>query len=236
MREVAVVAGGAGDIGSAVVRRLVGEGCSVAVWDVKPRVGQWASDVYEVRCDISDASQVNAAYRSTEQLLGPITCLINCAGLGQYSGFLGTPEPEWTKIMAVNAIGAANTTRAVLPGMLSQRSGTVVNICSIWSRRFGVNRSAYIASKWALLGLTKCLSEEYGREGIRFVAISPGPVRTAMTRPFLGPDEGNLWLPPEAVGDMVWLAVSPEGGLLMGSEIEMPGLGRPVSRPDDHTP
>lgn len=225
---VAVVVGGAGDIGRAIVVRLLGDEHRVAVWDHRAQSSDTSADL-SVTCDITDRSSVRAAHGQTTAALGEVQCLVNAAGLAQYEGFLDTDPDHWDRIVAVNLNGAANTIREVLSPMVAAGAGTVVNICSIWSRLAGVQRSAYIASKWALLGLTKSLSDEYRASGVRFTAVSPGPVLTEMTRPFVSPDEGKTWMRPADVADAVAFAVSAQGGALVGAEIELPGWGRPAS-------
>ena len=223
-----VVAGGAGDIGKAIARRFAREGWPVSVWDVKTPTGA-EPGVLSLLCDITVEGDVAAALAATEAELGQVGCLVNAAGLAQYDDFLDLPTDRWNRIIDVNLVGAATTTRAVLPGMLRRGGGTVINICSIWSRTAGVKRSAYIASKWGLLGLTKSLSEEFRGQGIQFAAISPGPVLTEMTKPFVKPEEAATWMDPETVAEAVWFAASPAGrAAVVGSEIELLGWGRPA--------
>ncbi len=227
--DVVVVAGGAGDIGRAIARRFSREGRQVAIWDVKPSPSDDQGPQLSLLCDITDVRAVQAALQATEAQLGQVACLVNAAGLAQYDDFLELPAERWNRIVDVNLIGAATTTRAVLPGMLARGGGTVINICSIWSRAAGVKRSAYIASKWGLLGLTKSLSEEYRGQGIQFAAISPGPVLTEMTKPFVKPEEAATWMEPSTVAEAVWFAASPAGrAAVVGSEIELLGWGRPA--------
>lgn len=227
--DALVVAGGAGDIGRAVVRRFAREGWPVAVWDVKPLPPGFETAAHSHVCDITDAEATLAALAATEDAIGRVGCLVNAAGLAQFDDFLDLSAAQWNRIVDVNLIGAATTTRAVLPGMLSRGSGTVINICSIWSRLAGVKRSAYIASKWGLLGLTKSLSEEFRGQGIQFAAVSPGPVLTDMTRPFVKPEEAATWMEPETVAEAVWFVASPAGrAAVVGSEIELLGWGRPA--------
>ncbi len=226
--DALVVAGGAGDIGRAIVARFAREGWPVSVWDVKTLPGGEGS-AQSLLCDITDERAVAAALEATEAAFGHVGCLINAAGVAQYDDFLELPAERWNRIIDVNLVGAATTTRAVLPGMLRRGTGTVINICSIWSRLAGVKRSAYIASKWGLLGLTKSLSEEFRGQGIQFAAISPGPVLTEMTRPFVKPEEAATWMEPATVAEAVWFAASPAGrAAVVGSEIELLGWGRPA--------
>ncbi len=226
--DALVVAGGAGDIGKAIVQRFTREGWPVSVWDVKTLTGAEPA-VQSLLCDITDEGDVAAALAATQAELGQVGCLVNAAGLAQYDDFLDLPTERWNRIIDVNLAGAATTARAVLPGMLRRGGGTVINICSIWSRMAGVKRSAYIASKWGLLGLTKSLSEEFRGQGIQFAAISPGPVLTEMTRPFVKPEEAATWMEPATVAEAVWFVASPAGrAAVVGSEIELLGWGRPA--------
>lgn len=225
--SVTVVVGGGGDIGRKIVARLREGGEKVATWDLRPDPAAGGTDLF-VSCDVTDPADVERATRETVAQLGPVTALVNAAGVSQYDDFLDLTAEQWSRIVEIDLVGPANTVRAVLPGMLEAGAGTVVNICSIWSTRSGIKRSAYVAAKWGLLGLTRCLSDEFRDRGIRFTAVSPGPVLTQMTEPFVSPDEAATWMRPAEVADVVQFALSPAGRSLVGSEIEIYGWGRPA--------
>jgi len=242
MSETVLVTGGAGDIGRAIASRLAQGGAHVAIWDLVSQVSidqvvdtlpKNGGKSIGISCDITDVPQVQAALIQTRKILGPVTVLVNSAGLGQYACFLDVSPEQWQKIVDTNLVGPANTIRAVIPDMLHNGHGVIVNICSIWSTRAGPMRSAYIASKWGLLGLTRALSEEYRDQGIRFVAISPGPVLTNMTKSFVSDSSSSNWMRPEDVAQVVEYVVSAKGRNFVGSELEMFGWGQPAG--EKHT-
>lgn len=218
-----VVTGGAGDIGGAVAARMAREGARVVTWDVKKGVS--TDGIHQLICDVTDMDAVRTAVKSTGDLLGAPDVIVNAVGIGQHSGFLDTPAEDWDRIVGIDLLGAVNVIRGVLPGMVERGSGTIVNICSIWSKTPGVDRSAYISAKWGLLGATKCLAEEYREAGITVCAVSPGPVLTTMTRDMVPPG-APPWLEPDDVAQVV-VNVAAGGRTFTGSEIEVFGSARP---------
>lgn len=230
---IAVVAGGAGGIGQVLVDALIADGNSVAIWDVNEeqinkilnRYNNVKEKVLGVKCDIVNYDGVLHALKLTHERLGkPIKILVNAAGLFHFSNFLEIDAYKFKQIIEVNLIGPANTIRAVLPDMINS-GGVIVNITSRWASRIGINISAYIASKCGLLALTKALSEEFKKHGIRFIAVSPGPVVTPMTLPYI--KEGKPpkdWLRPEDVARVIMSIIKDDsfGG---GEEIQIFGKG-----------
>jgi 3-oxoacyl-[acyl-carrier protein] reductase len=232
--SIAVVAGGAGGIGQALVDALIRDGYSVAIWDINEEqinkiISRYnTAKVLGVKCDIVNYEDVLHALKLTHERLGkPIKVLVNAAGLFHVSGFLEIDANTFKRIIEVDLIGAANTIRAVLPGMIDSGGGTIINIVSIWGSKIGPNRSAYIASKWGLLALTKALSEEFKNKGIRFIAISPGPVATPMTLPYVKGEPPKDWLRPEDVAKVIMFIIKEDsfGG---GEEIQIFGKGTPI--------
>jgi 3-oxoacyl-[acyl-carrier protein] reductase len=129
--------------------------------------------------------------------------------------------------MGVNARAAFVFCKAVLPQMARSGGGTVVNISSIWGHRGGPDRAAYIASKHAVIGLTRALAAEYG-PAVRINSLSPGPTRTPMTAS-LGGDQSD-WMDPGEVADVVDFLCSPAAAGITGTDIEVSGRGRPAGQ------
>jgi NAD(P)-dependent dehydrogenase (short-subunit alcohol dehydrogenase family) len=169
--------------------------------------------------------EVHEALKVTQEGIGTPELVVNAVGVGQLSGFLDTPNDTWDRIIEVNLIGSVNVIRGVLPGMVTLQRGTIVNICSIWSKAAGVDRSAYIGAKWGLLGVTKCLAEEYRAAGVSICAVSPGPVLTRMTTK-MAPADASNWLDPEQVAEAIETVAS-GGRVFSGSEVEVFGAARP---------
>jgi NAD(P)-dependent dehydrogenase (short-subunit alcohol dehydrogenase family) len=165
----AVVTGGMSGIGEAVAKRISAEGGSVAVWDVNGTI----------TTDISDAGSVERALAATLGQLGGIDILVNSAGItGPTVPVDGFPIDGWLKTMAVNVNGTFFTNRAVLPHMIAQNYGRIVNIASIAGKEGNPNASAYSASKAAVIGFTKSLAKETAKYNITVNSVTPAAVRT----------------------------------------------------------
>lgn len=165
----AVVTGGLSGIGEAVARRLTVEGAVVAIWDVNGGI----------KTDISDLASVEAAVATTVKQIGGIDILVNSAGItGPTVPVDGFPVDGWLKTIAVNVNGTFFTNRSVLPLMIAQNYGRIVNIASIAGKEGNPNASAYSASKAAVIGFTKSLAKETARYNITANSVTPAAVRT----------------------------------------------------------
>ena len=165
----AVVTGGLSGIGEAVVKRLESEGAQVAVWDVAGGIVT----------DIADYGSVEKATAETVHRLGGIDILVNSAGItGPTVPLAEFPLDGWNQVFAVNVNGTFHTNRAVLPHMLAQNYGRIVNIASIAGKEGNPNASAYSASKAAVIGLTKSLGKELAKTNITANVVTPAAVRT----------------------------------------------------------
>ncbi len=165
----AVVTGGASGIGEAVVKRIVAEGGKVVVWDVNGGI----------ETDISDYPSVERAVQRTIAEIGGIDILVNSAGItGPTVPLAEFPIDGWIKVMAINVNGTFFTSRAVVPHMMAQDYGRIVNIASIAGKEGNPNASAYSASKAAVIGMTKSLAKELAKTSITVNAVTPAAVRT----------------------------------------------------------
>ena len=191
MGKTAFVTGGSRGIGRAIVRRLAAEGYAVGInyLHSRERAEALAAELREqgrgalaVQADVADREAVTAAIRTVEAALGPVTALVNNAGIAQNDLFQDTPEELWRRMFAVHADGAFHTIQAVLPHMLHEKAGGIVNISSIWGLRGASCEAAYAASKAAVIGLTRSLAAELAPSRIRVNCVAPGVIATDMVR------------------------------------------------------
>ena len=184
--RTAVVTGGAAGIGLAVARRLAASGAQVALWDrddaalAKAKAGV-AGIAFTSALDISDADAVARATAATEQALGRIDVLVCSAGItGPNATTWQYPPDAWRQVIDVNLNGLFYCNRWVVPAMLKNDYGRIVNIASVAGKEGNPNAPAYSASKAAVIGLTKSLGKELAKTGIRVNCVTPAAVRTAI--------------------------------------------------------
>jgi 2-hydroxycyclohexanecarboxyl-CoA dehydrogenase len=175
--KTAVVTGGASGIGRAVAQRLRSDGFRVAVIDLSP-----TDDDFGHVADVRDRAQVDAAVAAIRNQFGPILVLVNAAGVEGFKKFLHMSFQEWSKVIDVNLNGVFHTIQAVLPDMVEEGWGRIVNISSSSTHSGQPFMAHYVAAKSAVNGLTKSLALEYGPSGITVNAVPPGFVDTPMLR------------------------------------------------------
>lgn len=165
----AVVTGGLSGIGEAVAKRIVAEGGKVAVWDMNGGI----------TTDISSWDSVQAAAAETIRQLGGIDVLVNSAGIaGPTATVTDLKMEDWHRTIAINLNGTFFTNRAVVPHMVAQNYGRIVNIASIAGKEGNPNASAYSASKAGVIGFTKSLAKELAKTGVTVNSVTPAAVRT----------------------------------------------------------
>lgn len=185
--RVALITGSSSGIGAACARRLAEEGARIAGLDVsEPEGGDWAEALRVAgeapfRCaDVRDLEAVVEAVRAIEGELGRIDVLVNCAGVAG-GGPVHLIDPgEWDRVVDVNLKGTFHASRAALPGMLERERGSIVNIASVEGLEGFEGGSAYNASKGAVVLLTRNMSIDYARKGIRVNAVCPGFIETPL--------------------------------------------------------
>ena len=185
--RVAIITGPVKGMGAAVTHAFAAEGCKLALVgrdtaaiellakEVKARGG----DAIVIPCDVTDGEQCCAAARATQTHYGErIDILLNVAGGSGPIGRTGveTSEHEFDDIIAINMRGCFNTMRAVLPAMIAQRYGKIVNVGGTFGMRGRAGRMAYSASKWGLRGITKSFALEVGVHNINVNYVAPGMV------------------------------------------------------------
>lgn len=194
MKTVAVT-GGTRGIGRETVKLFAREGYRVAflylnsddkAQELVDEVKEYG-DVMAVKCDVSDLSQVESAFDKIRSEFGRIYALVNNAGIAQQKLFTDITAQEWERMMGVNAGGVFNCCRAVLPDMIHEKDGRIINISSMWGQVGASCEVHYSASKAAVIGLTKALAKEVGPSGITVNCIAPGVIDTDMMSTF--PDD-----------------------------------------------
>ncbi|MHA7664900.1 SDR family NAD(P)-dependent oxidoreductase [Mycolicibacterium sp. HS_4_1] len=173
----AVVTGGGSGIGRAIVARLRADGLNVATLDLNP-----SDDEFGFTADVTDRAQVDAALDGIREKLGPVTVLVNSAGLEKFKRFTDLEFADWQRVIDVNLNGVFHCIQAVLPDMLEAGWGRIVNISSSSTHSGQPYMSPYVAAKSAVNGLTKSLALEYGPAGITVNAVPPGFIDTPMLR------------------------------------------------------
>jgi 3-oxoacyl-[acyl-carrier protein] reductase len=176
--RTAVITGGASGLGKAVARRIIAEGGAVSLWDVNPAVLQSARDelgaAHIAAVDVSDHAQVARAARESNDALGRIDILVASAGItGATVPVQDFPVDSWRRTFAVNVDGVFHSCRELIPYMLRNSYGRIVNVASVAGKEGNPNASAYSASKAAVIGFTKSLGKELASSGILANTITP---------------------------------------------------------------
>jgi NAD(P)-dependent dehydrogenase (short-subunit alcohol dehydrogenase family) len=190
----AIVTGGAAGIGRAISERLARDGARVAIFDVNAEgaaqlAGQLEWAVAHT-VDVSDRSSVERAVTATREQLGPVTVLVNNAGIDCIEPFTSLDVATWERIFAVNMTGTFHCTQLVVSDMIEAGWGRIVNISSSSAQRGSRGMSAYSASKGAMISFTRSLALELGPHGITVNNIPPGFIETPMLHKQL--DEGRF--------------------------------------------
>jgi len=177
--RVAIVTGAASGIGAAVVQRFVQEGAWVLACGV-PAPQDVGDAGLALACDVTDEAQVQAAVKAALARRGQIDILVNAAGVVAADAAAQIDDATWQRLHDVNLGGTMRTMRAVLPGMLAQRRGSIVNIASVAAFNAGADAASYASSKAAVVALTRSAAQAYGAQGVRANALCPGWVDTPM--------------------------------------------------------
>jgi len=161
-----------------------------------------------VPTDVREEPAVTALAREAVQAYGRIDLLVNAAGIAAFGPLAEAPLEAWDQTMAVNLRGAYLCCRAVLPSMMSQRRGTIINVGSMVTSRTLAGTTAYTAAKYGLLGLSRVLAEEMRAHGVRVGVLSAGAVDTPLWDAVPSPPSRALMLRPEQVAEAAVLMAS----------------------------
>ena len=240
-KRLALVTGGTGGLGQALCKRLSGDGFAVVALHTPGNagVGAWLAEReregHAFAAEAVDVGDFDACARVVEKiraLYGPVSVLVNNAGVTQDASFRKMTSAQWQQVLRVNLDSMFNMTKPVIEDMLAAGWGRVVNISSVNGQRGAFGQANYAASKAGIHGFTKSLALEFGGKGITVNTVSPGYLRTAMVEKV--PEEilrtrilpqipaGRLGEPDE-VARLVAYLVSDSGGFVNGANIAING-------------
>jgi 2-hydroxycyclohexanecarboxyl-CoA dehydrogenase len=243
--KVALVTGAANGIGKAISKRLAREGIAIGVLDLlRDGASQVAAEINDaggravaLSADVSKREDINAAVKQLREAFGPVTILVNNAGITGFVPFLELTDEQWDRMLTVNLKSAFMVTQVVIPDMIAASWGRIVNISSSSAQSGAVNMAHYSASKGGMIALTRTLAQEFGPRNITCNTIPPRFVHnTAMSiASFERPDmkdrfQANIDAgpirrhgePEDIAGAAAWL-VSEEAGYVTGQVIGVNG-------------
>ena len=233
----AIVTGGAQGFGKAIAQRFVRSGARVAVWDRDIALAQQTAaalgpDAIAIACDVADPGAVQEAVDTTAKVLGKVEILVNNAGIaGATATTWDTAVEEWHKVMRVNLDGPFICSRAVVPLMIAQNYGRIVNIASIAGKEGNPNAAHYSASKAGVIALTKSLGKELAGYNVAVNAVTPAAAKTAIFEQItqahidymLSKIPRNRFVTVEEVAALVAWLVSEENSFTTGAVFDISG-------------
>ncbi|MGE1092797.1 3-oxoacyl-ACP reductase family protein [Pseudomonas zeae] len=237
--KVAVVTGGSRGIGRAIVQTLAGAGYQiafsyvrdeVAAMDLRDEVQALGIDCLALQCDVSSGDSIKAFFERVDQHFQRIDLLVNNAGITR-DGLLATMSArDLVEVIQTNLIGTMLCCQQVVPGMLRQRSGCIVNISSVAAQKPGKGQSNYAAAKGGVESLTRALAVELAPRNIRVNAVAPGIVKTEMSTALIGSQEEEIqsrllikrYAEPEEIAEAV-LYLADRGLYLTGEVLSVNG-------------
>lgn len=201
MSKCAIITGGSRGIGAAIALALAAEGCNIAITykqrsdcaeSIVSKISKLGVSALSFKADVK--SHDDALYVTNEAIkqFGHIDILVNNAAVASSSLLQELSPEQWNEIIATNLTGCYNFCHAVLPDMISRKSGSIINISSMWGQTGASCEVAYSASKAGVIGFTKALAKEVSLSGIRVNAIAPGVIMTDMLNEYSQDDLNAL--------------------------------------------
>jgi len=239
--RVALVTGGARGMGASTVRRLVAEGADVVITDVLDAEGEkLAAELGEkamyLHLDVTDEAQWESVAKTVHEAFGPVTALVNNAGIVLQASIEATTADDFRKVLDVNVMGVFLGIKAIVPHMVEAGGGAIVNISSAAGLVGMPMLGAYCASKWGVRGMTKAAALDLGHRKIRVNSIHPGAIRTPMAAGIEDSHMADQAIQrvgePEEIASAVAFLVSDDAQDITGAELAVDGgmaLGRTVA-------
>lgn len=239
--KVAFITGGDRGIGKAIVLDLSAHGVKVAftfceqknaAHSFARKLTRNGREVMTLQLDISNRKNIQSAFAAVQDRFGGVAVLVNNAGIAQEKLFELISDEDWDRMLATNLRGPFMAIQEVLPEMLRQKWGRIINITSIGGQWGGYNQVHYAAAKAGLINLTRSIAKIYGKEGITCNAVAPGLVSTDMTRNELNTKAGRLKVKnipvgrianPEEVASVVTFLASSTASYITGQTINVNG-------------
>ncbi len=232
--KVAVVTGAGSGIGRAIAGQLHAEGAQVVAVDINgaglPELAAelGSERIATVELDVSDGDAIDAFGDEVTRRFGRVDALFNNAGISdEFTPALETSDELWDRVVGINLVGPFRLSRRLLPALLENGGGAIVNTCSVASILGGAGGVAYSVSKHGLLGLTRSLAKDYGSQGVRVNAVLPGATLTGMTSSADAVIEGSddalaatpagRWAKPEEVAKVAVFLASDDASFVYGS-------------------
>jgi NAD(P)-dependent dehydrogenase (short-subunit alcohol dehydrogenase family) len=232
--HVSLVTGGSRGIGKAIAKKLAQLGSAVSLCGRDSHLleaaarefAEFPAKVMTHKTDVTSAEEVAALVRATEDHLGPISVLVNNAGIGNpgFGAIQEKSEADWDSVLDTNLKGVFLVSREVAPRMIQRRRGDIIHISSLAGKNTFAGGGLYCASKWGLMGLTGCMAEDLRAYGIRVSAICPGSVATEFSG--RGPKDPSKVLTAEDVAHAVAMVVL-QGSQSFISEVHLRPVGKP---------
>ena len=232
--KIAIITGASQGMGAAHARSFVAQGAKVILTDVNEKAGnalaaELGADAMFIKQDVAKAADWQAVVQQAEKRFGTVNVLVNNAGiLGTLASTTELPETEFLRVCAVNQTAVFLGMQAVLPGMIKAGGGSIVNISSIAGlvAIYGAPNLAYVASKFAVRGMTKQVAVEYGDRNIRVNSVHPGYIKTPMMVAATDESGGEAlaqiplrrMADPEEVSNLVVFLASDESRFITGAE------------------